>query len=50
MKLLLMSVRVINPGALRYWRDGFPRYTILSISEYVEVEFIEYLEENNGSE
>ena len=47
---MIHGIRVINPGALRYWRDGFPGYTILSISEYVEAEFIEYWEENNGSE
>ena len=39
---MIHGVRVINPGALRYWRDGFPRYAILSIGNDVDVEFIEY--------
>ena len=35
------GVRVINPGALRYWRDKSPGYAILSVSDDVDVEFIE---------
>ena len=46
---MIHGVRVINPGALRYWRDGAPGYAILTIDKDIEVEFIEY-EKGSGYE
>ena len=46
---MIHGVRVINPGALRYWRDESPSYAILSICDDVDVEFIEY-EKGSGYE
>ena len=38
----IYGVRVINPGALRYARDGATRYAILDVGTDVYVAHVEY--------
>ena len=35
------GVRIINPGALEYWRDDLPKYAIIDINDEIEVVFFE---------
>ena len=44
---MIHGVRVINPGSLRYARDGAKRYAILDVDDDIYVAFIEYKKGEN---